>query len=334
MSTDSKPSRLTPEQIAELDLARKSDLSNDDWVELYLSEFPEIERRDVGQLKKSLRGGRLVMHETRDKHGQLLTWSMTSDHPAPEGSDEPSFWLGCWTVTRRSAQSTGIGRVHFAHLLATLKKEKPNYIGRVTEIESTEGMAPDSQPVRRAKFYKALGLMELDITYEIPLFQPPGAKRYIPQTKLGPAVKAQLLMAPFCDKPIVLAAQARSIVSQIYGQYNVRESDPYIAQRLSVIDDHRQNLLIPVRLLSQDASAAALSAGENACQQVTSVVRSASTDTGETKRKSSESKSRSHKTQRNIKKKTSAGKGCLQKTERSTKRRSSGRKRHPCKTKR
>ena len=183
-----------------------------------------------------------MLHETRDKTGKLLTWSMSQDN---EGRDdnEPSFWLGCWTVTRREMQSSGLGRVHFAKVLEALKAEYPSHIGRVTEIESTEGLTADSQPVRRAKFYKGLGLKEFDAPYELPLFQPVNSTVYVPQARLGKAIKAQLLFAPFTDKPVT-AAQLRSIIRRIYERgYYVHPADPYIEERLSLVDESKQSLL-------------------------------------------------------------------------------------------
>jgi hypothetical protein len=252
MTTPAKPNKLTPEQIKELDLARLSDLSNDDWVQLYLEEFPPHERRDVEQLRRYLKDGRFVMHETRDKNGLLLSWSISRHSPAKPGTNEPSFWFGCWTVTRRSAQSTGVGRVHFPAVIKALKAKSPHYLGRTTEIESTEGMAPDSQQVRRAKFYAALGLKELHLPYEFPLFQPIGATEYVPQSKLGKPVKAQLLIAPFSDAPIS-GKQAYDLVKSIYiNSYNVHPDDPFVAERLALIDVSKDNLLGPVRIGSVD----------------------------------------------------------------------------------
>lgn len=247
MTTTPKSRRLTAKQLAQLDWARRSTLKSDDWAELYLQEFPPDERRDVNELRRLLQSGSLVMHETRDQDGQLLTWSMSQDYPS-DSPDEPSFWLGCWTVTRRSAQSLGIGSIHFAKVIEALKAERPHYIGRVTEIESTEGLSADSQPARRASFYARLGLQELDVPYEFPLFQPAGSTEYVPQSKLGKPIKAQMLIAPFDNKPIT-ASQVRSMIRRIYTRgYRVRPDDPYIESRLALIGDGRKNLLVPVRM--------------------------------------------------------------------------------------
>lgn len=244
-TTKTSNNRLTPERLKELDLAKRSDGHDEDWVELYLAEFPKEEQRDVSQLRAILDTGKLVLHETRDKNGLLLTWSMTQN--CQSDSKNPSFWLGCWTVTRRDYQSSGIGRVHFAKLLEALKAEKPDYIGRITEIESTAGLTKDSQPARRARFYKALGLQELDIPYEIPLFQPADATEYVPQAKLGKSIKGQLLISMFSDSA-VSASQLRYIVGRIYKSgYHVKKDDPYFAERLALIDEKRENYLTQIK---------------------------------------------------------------------------------------
>lgn len=250
-----KPARLTDEQIKEHDLARRSDGNNDDWVTLYLEEFPPEEQRDVEQLRGYVQDGSVALHETRNKDGQLVTWSISQDLKRPEGSSETAFWLGCWTVTKRASQSSGIGRVHFPRVIEALKLETPDYVGRVTEIESTENLSSTSQPVRRAKFYQALGLQELDIDYQMPLYQPADATEYMPQSKLGKAIKGQLLIAPFSDGPVT-GAQVRAIVRRIYEEgYDIQPTDPYIAERLALIDEARENYLVPLRILSAaDAS--------------------------------------------------------------------------------
>ena len=241
-----KTSRLTPEQISQLQIARRADGTSDDWVELYLAEFPENERRDVSQLRALLQSGKLVLHETRDKHGKLLVWSMSQDY-ASRDKVEPSFWLGCWTVTRRNMQSTGLGRIHFAKVLEALKQEKPDYIGRVTEIESTAGQTRDSQPVRRAKFYKALGLKEIDVAYEFPLFQPVNAKEYVAQAQLGKGIPAQLLIASFGNDSLSVS-DARSIIKRIYTfGYHLQPTDPYIAERLMLVRETGESVLVDIR---------------------------------------------------------------------------------------
>lgn len=238
---------MTAEQISKLSLAKRSDGTNDDWVELYRSEFPPEEQRHPDQLRKFLARGSLVLHETRDADGTLLTWSMSQDNNAREDG-ELSFWHGCWTVTKRSAQSTGIGRVHFAKVVAALKLQTPDYLGRVTEIESTYGLSADSQPVRRAKFYDSLGLKEIDVPYEIPLFQPADAKEYTPQKKLGSGIRAQLLFAPFHDRPLT-AAEVKTIIRRIYERgYDIKPDDPYIEERLSLVDENRKDFLVPIRI--------------------------------------------------------------------------------------
>ena len=152
-----KPARLTDEQIKEHDLARRSDGKSDDWVTLYLEEFPKEEQRDVEQLRGYVLDGAVALHETRDKDGQLVTWSMSQHYKPVEGASDLAFWLGCYTVTKRSSQSTGIGRVHFPRVIDALKVETPDYLGRMTEIESTAGLSATSQPVRRARFYQSIG---------------------------------------------------------------------------------------------------------------------------------------------------------------------------------
>lgn len=246
-----KNSGLKADEIARLSLAKRSDAKNDDWISLYIDEFPPEERRDVCQLRRLVQSGRLALHETRSGDGHLLTWSISQRYaPEPEPKREQNealFWLGAWTVTRRSAQSMGLGRLHFPKVIAALKSETPDYIGRVTEIESAEGLAADSQPARRAAFYKRIGLMELTVPYEMPLYQPADATQYIPQAKLGKGIKGQLLIAPFKDGPIS-GKQVRSIVRRIYEQgYNVSPDDPYMQERLSLIDESRENYLAPMR---------------------------------------------------------------------------------------
>ncbi len=250
-----KPARLTDEQIKEHDLARRSDGKNDDWVTLYLEEFPKEEQRDVEQLRGYVLDGAVALHETRDKDGQLVTWSMSQHYKPVEGASDLAFWLGCYTVTKRSSQSTGIGRVHFPRVIDALKVETPDYLGRMTEIESTAGLPATSQPVRRARFYQSIGLQELEFDYEIPLYQSVEATEYVPPAKRGKPIKGQLLISPFRDGP-VSGALVRTIVRRIYEEgYNIQPTDPYMAERLALIDEAREDYLVPLRILSAaDAS--------------------------------------------------------------------------------
>lgn len=267
MSGPAQPARFTPEQISRLQFGRRTDFASDDWLELYLSEFPEAEQRKISDLKAMLAGGQLVMHETRDPDGQLLAWSISQDFPAAPKTRELSFWLGCWTVTRREAQSIGIGSVHFPKVVAALKAESPCYFGRFTEIESTVGLPEDSQPVRRAKFYRKLGLQVVDVPYEMARYQPNDATRHMSQSELTPHLPAHLLVSPFHDRPLT-GSEAASIVRRIYeNHYGVGNDDPYIAQRLSLINRRRMNVIRPL-VVGQAARQApeAKTTGPQRCQ--------------------------------------------------------------------
>jgi GNAT superfamily N-acetyltransferase len=241
-----KSARLTPEEIARLRFGKRVDFTDKDWLDLYLSEFPAAEQRKISDLEELLASGVFVMHETRDPDGKLLAWSISQNFPAPAKSRELPFWLGCWTVTRKEAQSTGVGSLHFPKVVAALKQENPCYFGRFTEIESTVGLPENSQPVRRAKFYQKLGLNALDFPYEMARFQPNDSTTHKSQKELGPGLPAHLLVSPFSDRPLN-GTELASIVRRIYEQhYGVLPSDPYIHERLLLINRRRKSFVGPL----------------------------------------------------------------------------------------
>jgi hypothetical protein len=149
--------------------------------------------------------------------------------------------------------------------LASLKAEKPGYIGRITEIETTEGLADESQPVRRAKFYANLGLKEVDVPYEFPRFQPAKSTKYVPQAALGGGIKGQLLLATFTDDAVKTKA-VRSIIRRVYERgYNVDPQDEYIEKRLALISSDKGSRLKPLMVGSKSKSGR--TAGSKALQR-------------------------------------------------------------------
>ena len=139
-------------------------------------------------------------------------------------------------------------------VLASLKAEKPGYIGRITEIETTEGLADESQPVRRAKFYANLGLKEVDVPYKFPdssLLSPPSTFR---KRRLAEGIKGQLLLATFTDDAVKTKA-VRSIIRRVYERgYNVDPQDEYIEKRLALISSDKGSRLKPLMVGSKSKS--------------------------------------------------------------------------------
>jgi len=206
--------------------ARRSDGKNGDWVELYLAEFPKEEQRDVGQLREFIAAQVIVLHETRGKDGQPLTWSIIG-YPTEAGSEIPhSGWLlDCHAPERAEHR----------HWTSALCKSSRCLSSRSRLPGTRDGNRVHRRTCRRqstsptCRFYQGLGLLELDVPYAFPLFQQPGQIYMCRKPTWALRLTPQLLIAPFSDSPITAPA-VRWLVRRIYEiGYGVNCDDPYLA---------------------------------------------------------------------------------------------------------
>jgi hypothetical protein len=181
---------------------------------------------------------------------------------------DPAFMMAAYLGVDPNLQSAGLGAHYWnKQLLPSLRAQFPKHIGLAVEIESSKGLPPDSQPQKRARFYKdRTGMDKLDLEYELPLFQPDDAPRYIQQRQIpkylvenglpaedGP-IPADLIWKSFSNKP-VSGEVAQNMVERIYHSgYRVepatstRPGDPYLHERTSLIDGSRADLVVPMHL--------------------------------------------------------------------------------------
>lgn len=273
-----KSAKVTPEQLEQIEFARRTDGQNKDWVPMYKRLFPAAERQSEQVLLERLAGkasvsqspSEWVLHETYAPNRKLLSASLNEAYPArPQVNGEKGFILGAYTFTHPQLQSTGIGAHHLKNgVIPTIKKEfaHKGFIGRVTEVEATEGLPFNSQPQRRARFYRdKVGLEALDkekCPYELPLYQPEDVRlsgKYINQSEIpqyarskgndlgdGP-VPAEILWTSFDNKPVD-GKIARGIYERLatWG-YGVRAEDPYLKARLQMVQDS-PNLRTEIKL--------------------------------------------------------------------------------------
>jgi hypothetical protein len=231
-----KAAKITPEQLSEISHAQKQTSGDQTWTKSYKGEFPAEERQPLDSVNANLKDGSMQLYETRAKNGKLLSWNIVEKFPA-QNEAERDFFLNCYLATIRQAQSIGLGGVHLRNAFKSVHANNPKASGIMTEIESTVGAEPGSQPVRRRNFYADNNAREVTDPYEIPLFQPDEAAAYIPQRQIpgaGP-IPATMLFEPFQNQTVT-GADVRHMVRRVYTDgYGIDSSDPYLSERLNAI---------------------------------------------------------------------------------------------------
>lgn len=279
-SRNTQAAMMTEQQAQRVRWAERNDGQTKDWVPLYEVLFPISERQDPTSLAATMTrkpdalaqkpaGG--VMHESYAPNGKLIAASINEAYPArPEVPGEKGFILGAYTFVHPEIQSAGVGPRHLKDgVMPSLKREFPGdkYVGRVMEMEATDGLPENSQPQRRARFFRdKIGLDAIDKTklpYELPLFQPEdivAAGKYIEQREIpkysqehglglgdGP-VPAEMLWTSFDSVPLTGKVGLGIYQRLMHWGYGVRTTDPYFAQRSALADVAAPEIRVPITL--------------------------------------------------------------------------------------
>lgn len=200
-------------------LCQPSTGQEDDWKNLYESSFPTDERMPVEEIRQLLSKGKMLLHKTLNKQGELLCFSLV--FPVTD------FVLLSYIATDSTRRSGGYGSKHMKLLLQLLKAQYPNHLGLFLEIESTreKGLDAEVQKLRnrRLDFYLRLGAKRLLKKYFCPnLGQPGGAPR-----------AGELLWFEFGTQAIDDAVLAR-VIKEIYEQaYLLPCADALVQQVLA-----------------------------------------------------------------------------------------------------
>ena len=247
-----KPAKITPEQASQLKTELQSP-NNEKWIPSYKSEFPIEEQQSIQELQDLLRKGTLQLYGTVAPNGRMLSWNIVERY-AGAGHDKPDFFLNAYLATTRSAQSIGIGGLHMRKAFQEVRANNPQSSGIVTEIESTLGELPGSQPARRRDFYSRNGAQEAIDPYDIPLFQPDNAPSYVPQREIPGegAIPGAMLFEPFGNRTVTgdeIAYMTRRIYVDGYG---IAPHDPYLADRLNAIPRGPESRLRPLTPFKPD----------------------------------------------------------------------------------
>lgn len=282
-----KAAPLTEQQKEKITWAKRTDGQNGDWEPIYDDLFPaaEAQNKDVLKLnftteitpdsppdRPAIGHPRMTIHESYAPNGKVVAASINEVFPGrAEVPGERSFILGAFSFVPEQLQSTGIGAHHLGKgVIPELKAEfgDNGFAGRLTEIESTDGMPANSQPVRRARFYRdKIGMQAIDkeqFPFELPLYQPDAAVEqgvYVPQRNIpeylrqqgefdidGP-VPAEALWTSFDGKG-VSGKDAIGIFERLarWG-YGVEADDPYLAERIAGMSSASDNnLLRPIEI--------------------------------------------------------------------------------------
>lgn len=282
-----KAAPLTEQQKEKITWAKRTDGQNGDWEPIYDDLFPaaEAQNKDVLKLnftteitpgtppdRPAIGHPRMTIHESYAPNGKVIAASINEVFPGrAEVPGERSFILGAFSFVPEQLQSTGIGAHHLGKgVIPELKAEftERGFAGRLTEIESTEGMPANSQPVRRARFYRdKIGMQSIDkeqFPFELPLYQPDAAVEqgvYVPQRQIpeylrqqgefdidGP-VPAEALWTSFDGKG-VSGKDAIGIFERLarWG-YGVQSHDGYLKERAAQMNSATDNnLLKPIEI--------------------------------------------------------------------------------------
>lgn len=209
-----------------LHVCKDGTIDNTAWVAIYEEAFPPGQRQDLDDLIQQLRDGRMELDETRDEYDNILCMTITEVFRHPPVL--PTFLLACYTAVVPEMRGLGIGSIHRSKLDSLLKNEYPDYVGIVSEIESTfeTGVAEEAMAVRvkRKKFFMKLGLQPLDIDYFFPSYV--AGEEPIP---------GELLWVPFTDEKLT-KEQLAGMVTRIYTEgYQLSADHPLISQVVASI---------------------------------------------------------------------------------------------------
>ncbi|HEY9871445.1 MAG TPA: hypothetical protein V6D08_19970, partial [Candidatus Obscuribacterales bacterium] len=184
-------------------LCQPSTGQEDDWKNLYESSFPTDERMPVEEIRQLLSKGKMLLHKTLNKQGELLCFSLV--FPVTD------FVLLSYIATDPTKRSGGYGSKHMKQLLLLLKAQYPNHLGMFLEIESTreKGLDAEVQKLRnrRLDFYQRLGAKRLLKNYFCPNLGQPG----------GAARAGELLWFEF-GTPVIDDAVLARVIKEIYEQ--------------------------------------------------------------------------------------------------------------------
>ncbi len=209
-----------------LHVCKDGSAENTDWIAIYEEAFPPDQRQDLDDLKAQLQAGSMELDETRDQDNNILCMTITEVFREPPSL--PTFLLACYTAVVPEMRGLGIGSIHRTKLDGLLAQEYPNYIGIVSEIESTfeEGIAPEAMHIRvkRKAFFMKLGLVPLTIDY------------YFPSYAVGEKpIPGELLWVPFNDTEID-KSMLTGVVTRIYTEgYGLDSSHPLIEKVIKSI---------------------------------------------------------------------------------------------------
>lgn len=184
---------------------------DDAWRSLYTSAFPESEREPEEKLQQLIDEGRLLLHKTTGKKGELLCFSMVSL--------ASNFAFLAYIATDPNQRSGGYGSKHMKALIERLKNEYPDHLGMVLEIESTHPrfsqLSADEASIRsrRFGFYKRLGFKRMCRSME-----------YVVPNRTGEGVQElDVLFLAYQDSEIVHATK-NMVVEEILQRFYLLEA--------------------------------------------------------------------------------------------------------------
>jgi GNAT superfamily N-acetyltransferase len=208
--------KLQPEDIKVL--CRHSDGLDVDWAPLYERSFPANERVSIDRLQAGSASGVRRLHVTLGGADNLLclSWIYTKFSKL--------LWLS-YLATDPDFRSRGHGSRHLTALLETLKKEFPDRLGLLFEIEyPLPGVDESDDRVRRLNFYLGLGAKRLpsDLKYLMPSWN-----------ENEEPIRAELLWFEFSpnavDRPTL-----RTTIAESYEQlYDLESSNELVTTVLS-----------------------------------------------------------------------------------------------------
>jgi hypothetical protein len=213
----------TPAGPRALHVCKDGDGESPGWVQVYEESFPHGQRQGLAEIRAALAAGTMELDETRDQDEQVLCMTLTEVF----GADPPEFLLACYTATRPTLRSLGIGSLHRRRLVELLRQEYPAHLGLFSEIESTREPGLDAATrtlrLRRLEFFLRLGVRRLPVDYRFPSYAPG-----------HPPLQGELLWVPF-GEPRLDRDALLHVLRRIYTEgYGLDPSDPFIPEALDL----------------------------------------------------------------------------------------------------
>ncbi|HEY9775726.1 MAG TPA: hypothetical protein V6C81_18320 [Planktothrix sp.] len=255
MARENPISRIESSLTDQLVVEARAELPDDTRL-AFEENIPPEELQYWSLVEESLAEGNMVLHELRDKGSHELLSARLMVYYDARHDNEPAFILAAWSVTPDApphgqdslrGKGKGFGSYLLHRSVAYILENHPEVFAIVSERESAISTNQTVQRAQRARWHQVNGFCSVqDFPYEIPAFTPYECSEKYMAVYERPSVPVpgELLILRMDGQKILPGSILISIVERIYHWgYDIKYTDPYMSQRMSLIEPARTYLL-------------------------------------------------------------------------------------------